>query len=112
MLQELRDFLFRGNVVDLAVAVVIGGAFAAALPATFDFVKFMGIDTTWVLELRFDLVFSVFIVFMVAHLPRVWRRYHGASAASSASPCAGVSFPATRSSRPSPIRAMKNRAKP
>ena len=27
MLQELRDFLFRGNVVDLAVAVVIGAAF-------------------------------------------------------------------------------------
>ena len=29
MIQELRDFLFRGNVIDLAVAVVIGGAFAA-----------------------------------------------------------------------------------
>ena len=29
MIKELRDFLFRGNVIDLAVAVVIGGAFAA-----------------------------------------------------------------------------------
>ena len=29
MIQEFRDFIFRGNVVDLAVAVVIGGAFAA-----------------------------------------------------------------------------------
>ena len=29
MIKEFRDFLFRGNVVDLAVAVVIGGAFAA-----------------------------------------------------------------------------------
>ena len=29
MLQEFRDFILRGNVVDLAVAVVIGGAFAA-----------------------------------------------------------------------------------
>ena len=28
MIKELRDFLFRGNIVDLAVAVVIGGAFA------------------------------------------------------------------------------------
>ena len=27
MLKEFRDFLMRGNVVDLAVAVVIGGAF-------------------------------------------------------------------------------------
>lgn len=29
MIKEFRDFLLRGNVVDLAVAVVIGGAFAA-----------------------------------------------------------------------------------
>ncbi len=27
MIKEFRDFLLRGNVVDLAVAVVIGGAF-------------------------------------------------------------------------------------
>ena len=29
MLKEFKEFLLRGNVVDLAVAVVIGGAFAA-----------------------------------------------------------------------------------
>lgn len=29
MIKELRDFLFRGNVIDLAVAVVIGAAFNA-----------------------------------------------------------------------------------
>ena len=29
MLREFRDFVLRGNVVDLAVAVVIGAAFAA-----------------------------------------------------------------------------------
>lgn len=28
MLKEFRDFLFRGNVVDLAVAVIIGAAFS------------------------------------------------------------------------------------
>jgi large conductance mechanosensitive channel len=28
VIREFRDFLMRGNVVDLAVAVVIGGAFA------------------------------------------------------------------------------------
>ena len=27
MLKEFRDFVFRGNVIDLAVAVIIGGAF-------------------------------------------------------------------------------------
>ncbi len=31
MIKEFRDFLLRGNVIDLAVAVVIGGAFAAVI---------------------------------------------------------------------------------
>src|SRR6476661_8224248 len=31
MLKEFRDFLMRGNVVDLAVAVVIGAAFGAVV---------------------------------------------------------------------------------
>jgi len=29
MLKEFRDFIMRGNVIDLAVAVIIGGAFGA-----------------------------------------------------------------------------------
>ncbi|TWS95472.1 MULTISPECIES: large conductance mechanosensitive channel protein MscL [unclassified Streptococcus] len=29
MLKELKDFLFKGNIVDLAVAVIIGAAFSA-----------------------------------------------------------------------------------
>lgn len=33
MLKGFRDFLFRGNVVDLAVAVVIGGAFSQIVNA-------------------------------------------------------------------------------
>jgi large conductance mechanosensitive channel len=31
MLREFRDFIMRGNVIDLAVAVVIGGAFALVI---------------------------------------------------------------------------------
>lgn len=31
MLKELKNFLFRGNIVDLAVAVVIGAAFGAII---------------------------------------------------------------------------------
>jgi len=31
MVRQLRDFLLRGNVVDLAVAVVIGAAFGAVI---------------------------------------------------------------------------------
>jgi large conductance mechanosensitive channel len=33
ILQEFKDFILRGNVVDLAVAVVIGAAFAAVVSA-------------------------------------------------------------------------------
>jgi large conductance mechanosensitive channel len=33
MLRQFRDFLLRGNVVDLAIAVVIGAAFGAVVTA-------------------------------------------------------------------------------
>jgi large conductance mechanosensitive channel len=33
MIKGLKDFLFRGNVIDLAVAVVIGAAFGAVVTA-------------------------------------------------------------------------------
>lgn len=36
MLKEFRDFLMRGNVVDLAVAVVIGAAFGRVITAFVD----------------------------------------------------------------------------
>ena len=36
MLKGFRDFLMRGNVVDLAVAVVIGGAFGGVVSAFAD----------------------------------------------------------------------------
>ena len=36
MLQEFKDFISRGNVVDLAVAVVIGASFTAVVTAFTD----------------------------------------------------------------------------
>jgi large conductance mechanosensitive channel len=33
VIKEFKEFLLRGNVVDLAVAVVIGGAFTAIVTA-------------------------------------------------------------------------------
>ena len=36
MLKEFREFVLRGNVVDLAVAVVIGTAFTAVVHAIVD----------------------------------------------------------------------------
>ena len=36
MLKEFKDFILRGNVVDLAVAVVIGAAFNAIVGSLVD----------------------------------------------------------------------------
>ena len=36
MLQELKDFLFRGNIIELAVAFVMGVAFAALINSLVD----------------------------------------------------------------------------
>lgn len=51
-------------------AIAIGGAFAADLPAAWDYIHYMARQTTPVMRLRFDLVFGVFLLFMVAV---VWR---------------------------------------
>jgi large conductance mechanosensitive channel len=57
MIKEFREFLFRGNVVDLAVAVVIGGAFAAITVSLVEdiitpLLGLIGIPdfSTWVIE--------------------------------------------------------------
>ena len=62
------------RVLAIVSTLLIAGFFVAALPATFDFISFMAIDSTWVLHLRFDLVFSVFLLFMVAVIWRGLRR--------------------------------------
>jgi len=36
MLKEFKDFLFRGNIIELAVAFVIGGAFAVLVGSFVD----------------------------------------------------------------------------
>lgn len=36
MLKEFKDFIMRGNVIDLAVAVVVGAAFGAVVTALVD----------------------------------------------------------------------------
>lgn len=57
MLKEFREFMLRGNVVDLAVAVVIGGAFAAITVSLVEdiitpLLGLLGIPdfSTWVIE--------------------------------------------------------------
>jgi TRAP-type C4-dicarboxylate transport system permease small subunit len=62
------------RVLALISTLLIVGLLGAALPATWDFVSFMAIDSTWVLHLRFDLVFGVFLLFMLAVVWRGLRR--------------------------------------
>jgi TRAP-type C4-dicarboxylate transport system permease small subunit len=62
------------RVLALISTLLIVGLLGAALPATWDFVSFMAIDSTWVLHLRFDLVFGVFVLFMLAVVWRGLRR--------------------------------------
>ena len=62
------------RVLAILGVLVIGGAFLIALPATFDFVTFMAIESTPVIRWRFDLVFSVFLLFMIALIARLaWQ---------------------------------------
>jgi TRAP-type C4-dicarboxylate transport system permease small subunit len=49
-------------------------AFLAAFPANVDFITFMAIDTTWILEIRFDIVFFCFLIFMAAVILRALYR--------------------------------------
>jgi TRAP-type C4-dicarboxylate transport system permease small subunit len=51
-------------------AIAIAVAFAADLPAAIDYIHYMARQTTPVMRLRFDLVFGVFLLFMVAV---IWR---------------------------------------
>lgn len=61
----------------LALTVLLGIAFVAAIPGTFDYVSFMKIERSPVIGIRFDFLYSIFVVFVVAvvigAVVRVWR---------------------------------------
>lgn len=55
------------RVMAIVVSAAMAALFLIGLPANFDYVRFMGSDRTWILEIRFDIVFSVFVVFIVGY---------------------------------------------
>ena len=58
----------------ILAAVCIIVALAISLPATIDFVQFMAIEKTSLLKIRFDVVFSIYVVFSIAIIMRYgWR---------------------------------------
>jgi len=57
------------------VLAIIGAAallvaFTAALPGTIDWVAFMKIEATPVIHIRFDIIYSVFVLFVIAVIGR------------------------------------------
>ncbi len=55
-------------------AVAIVGLFAMSLPAAYSYVSFMKVERTSYLKIRFDWMFSIYIVFAVAVIARyLWK---------------------------------------
>ena len=65
------------RVLAIILTALTGVAFVAALPATVDYVTFMKIEKSPVIGLRFDVLYSIFVVFVIAvavgAVVRVWR---------------------------------------
>lgn len=65
------------RVLAIILTTLTGIAFIAALPATIDYVTFMKIEKSPVIGIRFDILYSIFAVFVVSvalgALLRVWR---------------------------------------
>ena len=65
------------RVLAVVLTMLTGIAFIAAIPATIDYVTFMKIEKSPVIGLRFDILYSIFVIFVIAvalgALLRVWR---------------------------------------
>jgi large conductance mechanosensitive channel len=80
MVKEFRDFLFRGNIIELAVAVVIAGAFGAVVNSLVadiitPIISLFGVPdfSTWVItvgnaEFRVGLFLNAVIAFVIVAL--------------------------------------------
>jgi TRAP-type C4-dicarboxylate transport system permease small subunit len=65
----LRARRAAGIVTGIAIVTL----YAIALPATVDYVRFMKVERTAYLKIRFDYLFSVYVLFLVAIIVRyVW----------------------------------------
>lgn len=58
----------------IAGAAAIVALFAISLPAAYDYVSFMKVETSSYLKVRFDWMYSIYIVFVVAVIVRyLWK---------------------------------------
>jgi TRAP-type C4-dicarboxylate transport system permease small subunit len=86
--EEIRfDILYAAlppalrRVFDLITGLVVVGVFGWSLPAVYDYVTFMKVEKSAYLGIRFDWLYSVYLVFAVAMIIRyaciVWRAATG-----------------------------------
>ena len=87
--EEIRFDLLYGaagsrtrRVMAATAGIAILVLYLASLPKTFDYVTFMKVEKTAYLKIRFDWLFSIYLVFVTAVLVRyawlVWRAFRGA----------------------------------
>ena len=55
---------------DVLGGLVVAGVLTASLPASVEYVRFMGVERTAFLQIPFDLVFSIYIPFVVVVIVR------------------------------------------
>ena len=78
--EEVRFDLIYGalgartrRITGICTAVAIVALYAMSLPATVDYVRFMKVERTAYLKIRFDRLFSIYVLFVVAVIVRyVW----------------------------------------
>ena len=78
--EEVRFDLIYGalglrsrRLAGLVTGIAIVGLYAIALPATMAYVRFMKVERTAYLKIRFDHLFSIYVLFVVAVIVRyVW----------------------------------------
>lgn len=75
--EEIRFDIFYGSVPPVArrvmlvlFALVLVGLFLLSLPAVWDYVTFMRVQRTAYLRIRYDWLFSVYVIFAVAIIVR------------------------------------------
>ncbi len=82
--EEIRFDLIHGAagrrtrlVIGVITGVSIVALYAASLPATLDYVSFMKVEKTSYLKIRFDYLYSIYVIFAVAVIVRyLWILSH------------------------------------
>lgn len=82
--EEIRfDFFYAPagpkarRIMFVSSAIVLVVLYAVSLPAVFDYVTFMKVESTAYLNIRFDWLFSIYVLFVVAVIIRyLWLGWH------------------------------------